>query len=94
MAENGGGEAKRRPGGRPKTARIEGGEGLLPWSWPASARPQVLLARPARRAGLGSSARVPRRVLAGTDFLPKDHPPPKASPSSRSAVSEAVVVCD
>lgn len=56
---NGGEEAKRRPGGRSKTARIEGGEGLLPWSWPASARPQVLLARPARRAGLGSSARAP-----------------------------------
>ena len=39
---NGGEEAKRRPGGRSKTARIEGGEGLLPWFWPASARPQVL----------------------------------------------------
>ena len=58
-----------RPNGGPKRAgegqkgRSDGLKGLLPRGrWPELAwwrRPQVLLARPARRAGLGSSARAP-----------------------------------
>ena len=78
--------------------RRSGLKGLLPRGrWPELARWRRLgrpfgPARPSRRPR--GFARAARRVPAGPSSYPKDPPPPEASPSSRSAVSEAVVVCD